>query len=315
MAKNKPTKQHYVPECYLRGWVDPKTPAGQEPYVWIFNRGEKVGRKKAPSNIFTETDLYTLRLKTGEKDYSIEETLSNLEGRYANIFRNKIQKHLPLSEEEHITLCAFVAAMLQRTPRYRDNMDRFHNELIEHTEAMEKSHGIDSKESEKMKEFQKNSHRMSIVQMLPSITEMLMPMSVAFLCAKRGSKFVTSDDPCNLFNPDLQFQKFHSPGLSQKNVQVTLPLSPEIALCMSWSPLRGYAEWSNNEVEEMNRMVVGHCYKYFVSHNSKVRRHWFRRYPLDFFFILKIIRHLVEMRWYKLKNWYQYGRHVKRKRT
>jgi len=313
MAKNKPTKQHYVPECYLRGWVDPKTPAGQEPYVWIFNRGEKVGRKKAPSNIFTETDLYTIRLKTGEKDYSIEETLSNLEGRYANIFRNKIQKHLPLSEEEHITLCVFVAAMLQRTPRYRDNMDRFHNELIEHTEAMEKSHGIDPKESEKMKEFQKNSHRMSIVQMLPSITEMLMPMSIAFLCAQGGSKFVTSDDPCNLFNPDLQFQRFYGPGLGQKHVQLTLPLSPEIALCMSWSPLRGYAEWSNDEVEEMNRMVVGHCYKYFVSHNAKVRRHWFRRYPLDFFFILKIIRHQVEMRWYKIKSWYQYGRHVRKK--
>ena len=58
-----PTKQHYVPRCYLAGWVDPSTPAGQEPYVWVFNRGERKGRKKAPSNLFTETDLYTLKLR------------------------------------------------------------------------------------------------------------------------------------------------------------------------------------------------------------------------------------------------------------
>lgn len=73
MAKNKPTKQHSVPQCYLREWVDPNTPAEQEPYVWIFNRNERKGPKKAPSNIFTETDLFTLKLKTGEKNYSIDD--------------------------------------------------------------------------------------------------------------------------------------------------------------------------------------------------------------------------------------------------
>lgn len=91
MAKNKPTKQHYVPECYLREWVDPQTPAKQEPYLWIFNRGEKTGKKKAPSNIFTETDLYTIKLASGQKNYIIEETFSNIESQYAVIFRKKLQ--------------------------------------------------------------------------------------------------------------------------------------------------------------------------------------------------------------------------------
>lgn len=140
MAKG-PTKQHYVPQCYLREWVDPNTLSGQEPYVWIFNRGEKTGKRKAPSNIFTETDLYTLHHKSGKKNYVIEETLSNLEGRYASVFRDKISRYLPLIEEEHMILCAFVAAMMQRTPRYRDNMNRFYDELASHAEAMERAHG------------------------------------------------------------------------------------------------------------------------------------------------------------------------------
>jgi len=117
-----PTKQHYVPRSYLAEWVDPNTPADQEPYVWVFKRGEKKGRKKAPSNLFSETDLYTLKLDTEEKSYAIEETLSNIESKYATILREKIKKHIPLSEEEHIYLCAFVSVMLQRTLRHRDNL-------------------------------------------------------------------------------------------------------------------------------------------------------------------------------------------------
>jgi hypothetical protein len=48
------------------------------------------GKRRAPSNIFTGTDLYTLHHKSGKKNYAIEETLSNLEGRYATVFREKI---------------------------------------------------------------------------------------------------------------------------------------------------------------------------------------------------------------------------------
>lgn len=304
MAKG-PTKQHYVPQCYLREWVNPNTPSGQEPYVWIFNRGEKSGKKKAPSNIFTETDLYTLHHKSGKKNYAIEETLSNLEGKYATVFREKISKHLPLTEEEHIYLCAFVAAMMQRTPRYRDNMNRFYDELASHAEAMEQAHGAPTTESTRIRAQKENNHKLTVMQLLPDITEMLLQMSVAFLCTTGRSKFVTSDDPCSLFNPDLQWQRFYGPGLEQQNVQLTLPLSPSIMLCLSWSPLRGHIRWSNSEVEEANRMTINSCYKYFVSHGPKTRRHWFRRYPLDFFFILKILRHQISMRWYQVKRWYE----------
>lgn len=108
-------------------------------------------------------------------------------------------------------------------------------------------------------------------------------MSVAFLIAPKGVKFLTSDDPCNLFNPDLQWQKFYGAGLGQKNIQVTLPLSPEILLCMSWSNLRGYIKWDKSWSDEANRMIVGKCYKYFISNGPRIKWRWMRRFPLDFF--------------------------------
>ena len=308
MAKG-PTKQHYVPRCYLAGWLDPKTPASQEPYVWVFNRGERKGRKKAPSNLFAETDLYTLKLDAGEKSYEIEETLSALESRYAAIFQEKIKKFFPLTEEEHIFLCAFVSVMLQRTLRHRDNLERFINELIEHSEALERAHEIPPHESDRLKSFKQDGHKVGMMRNMPAITRILVRMNIAFLCAEGGSKFVTSDDPCNLFNPDLQWQRIYSPGLAQENVTLTLPLSPDIMLCMSWMSMRGYMWWSQGQVEEANRMTIGHSYRYFVSHSPKTRRHWFRSYPLDVVFIFKILRHKVARGWHRVRMWYRY-RHV-----
>ena len=294
-----PKQQHYVPQCYLREFVDLNTPPNQEPYVWIFGRGERKGRKKAPPNIFTETDLYTIKLKTGEQSYAIEATLSNIESRYADIYRTKIKYHLPLNEDEHIILCAFVSIMLQRTLRQKDNLEHFFNELIEGTERIERAHNVEPRQSQGLRRLKEDTHKLGVVQLLPDIVDLLMNMNVAFLVADKGAKFVTSDDPCNLFNPDLQWQRFCGLGLAQKKIQVTLPLSPKILLCMSWSNLRGYIFWKKSRVQENNRMVVGSCYKYFVSDCPKPKRTWFRRYPLNVLFMLKVLKHKVAQRTHK----------------
>lgn len=311
MPKNKPTKQHYVPQCYLREWADPTVPSNQEPFVWIFDKDGRNKRKDKVKNVLASNDLYTIKIK-GEKNYSIEETLANLEGKYAKIFEEKIKRKLPLTEEEHIILCAFVSVMLQRTLRHRDNLERFYDELIERTQEMEAAHQLSQTKSDELKRHKENTHKLGVVQLLPDITELLLKMSVAFLCTEKGLKFITSDDPCNLFNPDLQWQRFYSPGLAQKNVQVTLPLSPNILLCLSWSNLRGYILWDKNWVENTNRMIRACSYKYFISNSPKTKRVWFRRYPLDFFFILKILKHKVEMILYRLKMWYRF-RYVRKR--
>lgn len=304
-AKN----QHYIPQFYLREWVDSNTPQGHEPYVWVFDRKTRKGRKKAPHNIFSETDLYTINLKSGGKVYAIEEALSNLEGKYATIFREKIKNHLPLNEEENIFLCAFVGAMLQRTIRHKDTLEKFYDDIIERTESLERQNNLQPKESLKLKKQKENVHKLGLVKSLPDLTELLMKMSVAFLCAENtASEFVTSDDPCNLFNPDLQFQHFYSPGLGQKNIQLTLPLSPKIMLCMSWVNFKGYISYDKKKVEEANRMIVGHCYEYFVFNKPSIKKSWSRKYPLDFFFLVRVFRKDTEMLFQKLKYKFKYAR-------
>ncbi len=281
--------------------MDPNTPPGQEPYVWVFDKNGKNRRKKSPQNIFKETDLYTIQKPGKEKVYAVEESLSVIEGKYADVFRRKIKNKLPLSSEEHAVLSFFVGAMLIRTLRHKDTFDHFIDQVVEHAEAMEKAHGISNAESSKWRGYKTNAHGIGLASTLPDVAKLLNQMSLAFLCVdpKKPNRFITSDDPCNLFNPELQWQKFYGPGLGMRGTEVAMALSPEIMLTMSWSNFRGYIYWDSSHIEDSNRMIRGHCYEYFISHRPKTKWRWFRSYPLDLFFIFKMARILS---WQKIQR-------------
>lgn len=293
---SEPKNQHIIPRCYLKQFVDPNTPEGQEPYVWIFDRKSKTGKKKAPQNILTETDLYTFSSPDGKKDYTLEKTLSQIESEYALVFENKISKKIPLNEYEHMVLCAFVAAMLQRTLKQKENIEGFFDQLIARTEEMERAQGIPPKTSLEMRLAKEDAHKMSVVQSVPDITNILIKMNLAFICSTRKGSFITSDAPCFLFNSQLQWQRFYGPGFEQKNVEVRMPLSPEISVTFSWvNNVRGYLGVNENLVHEHNRMVFGHSHEYFIANSSKVKRGWFQRFPLDPIFIWRIIKNKTPM--------------------
>jgi hypothetical protein len=306
---SKPKKQHYVPQCYLREFVDPLTPAKQEPYVWVFTKDGKHKERRAPKNVFHETDLYRLEIH-GQKDYVIERSLSALEGDYARVVREKIKKHLPLAEAEYVTLCAFIAAMMQRTLRFKENIQSVHDQLIEKVEAIERVHGIDPKKSLELRESKERAHKIGVLQQLPELTRLLFQMNVAFLCTDgSGSSFITSDDPVTLFNPDLQWQQFYGPGLAQKNVEVTMPISPEIAACLTWSNFRGYIWISQDRVDEMNRRTRGHAHEYFVVSSARAKWIWFSRLPYSIPFLFTAARHLTAAKLRDIKQYWRFRRY------
>ncbi len=143
--------------------------------------------------------------------------------------------------------------------------------------------------------------------MIPHITRILMRMNLAFLCSNRRGSFITSDSPCHLFNSRLQFQRFYGPGLGQKHVEVKMPLSPEISLCFSWvNNLRGYLEIDTDWVHEANRMTFGHSHQYFIANSAKIKRRWFRRFPLDPIFIWRILKNKARIKFEQLRRRYKY---------
>jgi hypothetical protein len=294
---SEPKNQHVIPQCYLKQFVDPNTPADQEPYVWIFGRDSKKGKKRAPKNILTETDIYTFELRDAGKDYVLERTLAQIESDYASVFEESISRKVPLDQKEHAILCAFVAATLQRTMKQKRHIEDFYGRLKTMVEDMEKAHGIAPELSLQLAQEEEDAHKMMLILGLPYITSMLGKMNLAFLCADGRSSFITSDAPCSLFNPELQWQRFYGPGFGQKHVEVTMPLCPEICVLFSWANnVRGYLGIDQDMVHEVNRHVFGSSHEYFIANSPKLRRRWFRRYPLDPVFIWRMARNELKLR-------------------
>src|SRR5947207_3137056 len=115
-------KQHWVPQSYLAAWCDPDVPDGQEPYVWYFPREGGPGKRKAPKNLFAETDMYIITREDGSRDLRLERGLAGLESDFAALRRGTLAVGREPSPEERFILCAFIAAAQARTRAQRDHM-------------------------------------------------------------------------------------------------------------------------------------------------------------------------------------------------
>ena len=237
--------------------------------------------------------MYTIDFQ-GEKDFSIETNLSNIEGNFVRVMK-EIKNKKPLSDHDHAHLCIFVAAQLQRTLRSKRNQENFIQQLIDHGTQMALAHGVtDSKQVKEWIEYKKDSHKLQLMDSLPFLANIIQQMNMAFLCTPDVKKhpFITSDEPCVLFNPDLQWQRFYGPAFGQQNVQLTLPLSPEITVMFSWANYRGYGTLTASQVENLvNRMTRGYCEKEFVSSTPHTKRIWFNKIPVDPFFAFKFLQY------------------------
>jgi len=78
--------------------------------------------------------MYTINKADGERDLILEHGLSQLESDFVVIRDNKLDKELPLEQMEHLVVCAFMAAMHNRTKASREH----HREIWRHPlEVME----------------------------------------------------------------------------------------------------------------------------------------------------------------------------------
>src|SRR5262249_8119544 len=114
--------QHTVPASYLNAWCDPTMPEGQEPYVWVFPKDGSPPRRKAPKNIFHEREFYTINKADGSRDLVLEHGLSELEGLFVKLRRDKLSSRVPLAPEDKLLLYVFTAAMQERTKAARDRI-------------------------------------------------------------------------------------------------------------------------------------------------------------------------------------------------
>lgn len=117
-------KQHFIPQCYLKAWCDSDTPENYNPYVWLFSKDGETVKNKAPENIFHENNMYTIERADGKRNLVLEHGLNQLETKFTEIRNLKFDCKQPLTDEEHLMICAFTAALQARTKATREHHRR-----------------------------------------------------------------------------------------------------------------------------------------------------------------------------------------------
>jgi hypothetical protein len=114
-------KQHFVPQVYLRSFVDAEPPADWPedkpftPGVWIQDPSlTGVPQRRSPGNILWKNSLYTLSVDDPSKPW-LEESLGRLETAYGSLVP-VLENETDLSDEQYGILLLFVGALFGRAP-------------------------------------------------------------------------------------------------------------------------------------------------------------------------------------------------------
>jgi hypothetical protein len=112
----KPKRHHFLPEFYLTGFT-------RDNYLWLYDRKKDEYRRQHPHNTAVIGHYYTVENPRGEKDYSIEGFLSQIEGKAKSAIV-KLDTGLGIAREERLDLAFFITLQLTRTPKFEREIER-----------------------------------------------------------------------------------------------------------------------------------------------------------------------------------------------
>jgi Protein of unknown function (DUF4238) len=107
-------KQHTIPRSYLAAWIEPVTPSGQTSAIYLISKDTKTIKRKSPEKSFSQTDRYTVHLKDGSRDLTVENALGDLESNFQDVLR-VVRRRENLAPLQKAKLSAFTAAMMGRS--------------------------------------------------------------------------------------------------------------------------------------------------------------------------------------------------------
>lgn len=293
MAAMQNKNQHWITSAYLAGWIDPDTPSEQEGYVWLFNKDGNTAKRKAPKNIFSEPDFYTRKAIDGSRDLTLEANLSRIEKAFIKVRRDKLESFQDLSVENISQIILFVATMMYRTKMRRNKEKEHWNYALKVMDDIAKKikrnpiKPLSQPQSSNFENYLSHEEVRKIAQepiqnALPVaakvVAEILAQMSIHILCTENTPGFITSDNPCIMFDPLYTSEYI---GLGCPSIEVTLPISPKQLAIFFWGdreqpPEYAYTIVKDEVVDEFNRRTRFFSEEYFVVNENTKKDLWFQ---------------------------------------
>jgi len=157
---------------------------------------------------------------------------------------------------------------------------------VEKIREMEQAVNASPNASQELEATLQNHHADLVIQMIRVAAPILFNMRLTILTTEDPIGFITSDAPAVMYNPRSYTYppQYQSPGLYQKDVEVTLPLTPKhLALYTHHFKAGAYYALSERATNETNRTTLFFAEKEIVSKTGVVKDFWFseREKPAD----------------------------------
>ena len=280
MSRPGRTRHHYVSRFYLENFSDPANP----PRLWIYDKEAELSghRDAAARDIAVEKHFYSVPMPDGTRDASLENVLQEFENLAAPVTKKLILREA-LTAADRDLFATFLAMSMVRVPAYiegfakasaatlkevmrllalrGDFVSRFGTILSKDGTTPERSALERARQWFIDGTYELEPNRALCLQAMQGVeayTPFFREMSWSVFVIRGGRyRFVTGDNPLWYENPSGAPDQPLSHGLSAYGIEVTFPLSRDVALVAGWpGPDIEYISASENVVKSVNLRTI-----------------------------------------------------------
>jgi hypothetical protein len=286
-APSKDEFHHFLPQSYLKRFWLPRPK--KNPQLFSYDLETMKWSPRGVKRFGGAPGLNSPELP-GVSPRVVEDVYGVIERNAIQAIRDKLDRGLGSTLEEHTHLSLFLAAMMTRVPSFRDDLSasisRELRTVFAHVtandlswasvvEALERKTGVSMPEhfgrhrpnpDAFVMKPKKHFVLSKSLERLAPIAKRLGGMRWNVIEAPRGAHFITSDRPCFLIDPANPLAGFRSGALGNR-AEIIFPLSKERALIVDDRPMDltyGVAA-SLRDVEMINLRVMIYAHSFIVS--------------------------------------------------
>jgi len=250
--------QHYVPQFYLRNFSNTDNKKSVSAYELKSKKHIKFASIKT-----TASEEYYY----GE-DKIIENSFKELEGIWANIIRDIIEKNkipqLPHNLNDYLYLLLFVALSDIRAFKIGNIINKLKRGAYEHIKKFD--NGMEEENID-------TNHHPNFFMLNSSIENfnVFLELTPLLILNETMNDFLTSDNPCAKYNQFFVSEEFPYYGLRHGGIQIFIPLSSRICFCLYDENAYCVLNKNNEEVVTINNpMQINELNKLFLRNADRM---------------------------------------------
>ncbi len=216
--------QHYVPQMLLKNFCNQNS--GK---IFVFDKETGRSFETNVRNAAAQREYYNFSHEGTE--FSMEETLSRAESAVKPLFDAIIENRSlsVLTEDNCVSIALFTSVQHLRGPRVRKDQEIIANSLRERFGDTPEGLALLDKEWPSGKDHAKNFAIYFLGKEAPKFANHFLKKTWYLLETTKENPFNLSDTPVVLFN-DNDFGPYGNLGLNSRGIQITFPISTELAL-------------------------------------------------------------------------------------